>query len=386
MSLLGVDLLSEVVGHLGVKFRHLVTKVDNQLITKLGDPKVKDPSIQMFLNIFKAAFGGPDAQQLERILRQSWNDRVWRVREGGCQLLRHMLDRCCDDMFRGQAKEVGLSKLVPDLLRLADDDKQMEVREAAMDVFAAGYRCFGQRIQTDLYKRNPKRLNQIIDKMSDIIPETDIAIAPSSVGSATPTRSISRPGSRTGSFNFYRLILTNIIVGSRTPSNIRTPGSRVGSSGTLGRSKSGKPGTAGEGDRLSAGAVGVAELESEYESGLPDVAKIDLSDRGTERLIEKAKEKLTNPRTEWEHRVEELRLIRLLALEQILIQMNGAELRKLAPSLNCALADLRSAVTREVLFCRLFFPFKDNLSTTHFNRKFVLVDFFKPSGNFYHNV
>ena len=78
-----------------------MTKVDNQLISKLGDVKVKDPSIQMFLNIFKAAFGGPEAQQLERILRQAWNDRVWRVREGGCQLLRHILDRCLDEMFQG---------------------------------------------------------------------------------------------------------------------------------------------------------------------------------------------------------------------------------------------------------------------------------------------
>ena len=112
VSLLGVDLLSEVVGHLGVKFRHLVTKVDNQLISKLGDVKVKDPSIQMFLNIFKAAFGGPEAQQLERILRQAWNDRVWRVREGGCQLLRHILDRCLDAMFQGLSAQLQTDTVI----------------------------------------------------------------------------------------------------------------------------------------------------------------------------------------------------------------------------------------------------------------------------------
>ena len=66
-----------------------MTKVDQQLIAKLGDVRVKDPSIQMFLNIFKAAYGGPDAHTLERILRQAWQDRNWHVREGGCQLLRY---------------------------------------------------------------------------------------------------------------------------------------------------------------------------------------------------------------------------------------------------------------------------------------------------------
>lgn len=72
----------------------------------------------------------------------------------------------------GQAKEVGLSKLVPDVLRLIDDDKQAEVREAAMEVFVAGYRCFGNRLQTDLLKRNPKRMNQILAKLQDITPDS----------------------------------------------------------------------------------------------------------------------------------------------------------------------------------------------------------------------
>lgn len=331
VSLLGVDLLSEVVGHLGVKFRHLMTKVDNQLISKLGDPKVKDPSIQMFLNIFKAAFGGPEAQQLERILKQAWNDRVWRVREGACHLLRHMLDRTCDEMFQGQAKEVGLSKLVPELLRLSDDDKQQEVREAAMEVFVAGYRCFGQRIKQDLYKRAPKRLNLMLAKMQDVVPDDNVIR-----NNQTPTRPTgSRPGSRTG---------------SRTPSNIRTPNSRI-NSGTLGRKRTGATGaTGGEGDgnnRLSAGAVGVSELENEYNLNLPEPTKFDLSERGVEQLLERAKEKLCSPKTEWEHRITELRLIRLIVLQQLLDQVNGAELRKLAPSFNAALADLRSSVTRE---------------------------------------
>ena len=64
-----------------------------------------------------------------------------------------MLDRTCEEMFQGQAKSVGLSKLIPELLKIADDDKQGDVREAAMECFGSGYRCFGNRIKTDLLKR-----------------------------------------------------------------------------------------------------------------------------------------------------------------------------------------------------------------------------------------
>ena len=35
---------------------------------------------------------GPDSQLYERICNQAFSDRVWRVREGGCHLLRHTLD------------------------------------------------------------------------------------------------------------------------------------------------------------------------------------------------------------------------------------------------------------------------------------------------------
>ena len=250
---------------------------------------------------------------------------------GGCQLLRHILDRTCEEYFQGQAKDVGLSKLIPNLLVLADGDKQADVREAAMEVFVAGYRCFGSRIKTDLIKRAPKRLHEIMEKLQQVLPDESVIRQ-----NQTPTRAGATPGSRPGSRT-----------GSRTPSGVR-PGSRINSGTFAGGRKRGTGGGDADGNRLSAGAVGVTELENEMNQSLPDIKRYpDLSDRGVDALLENAKEKLTSPRTEWEQRVTELRLLRLLTLEQLLFQMSGAELRKMAPSFNAALADLRSAVTRE---------------------------------------
>lgn len=93
VSLQGIDLLSVIVGYMGIKFRALLTKCDVQLIAKMGDQQIQDPAIQMFLNIFRAAYDGPEALAMERILKQAWGHKVWRVREGGCHLLRHTLDK-----------------------------------------------------------------------------------------------------------------------------------------------------------------------------------------------------------------------------------------------------------------------------------------------------
>ena len=87
-----------------------------------------------------------------------------------------------------------------------------------------------------------------------------------------------------------------------------------------------------------------------------------MSDRGVEQIIERAKEKLTSAKTEWEHRVTELRMIRLIALEQLLFEYTAAELRKLAPAFNTALADLRSTVTREACVTGKFYFFKLSLT------------------------
>ena len=88
VSRLGIDLLNEAVNNLGRKFRSILTKVSDQLIAKFGNERTQDAALQMFINIFVVAYDGPDPSVYERLLNQAWNDRVWRVREGGCHLLR----------------------------------------------------------------------------------------------------------------------------------------------------------------------------------------------------------------------------------------------------------------------------------------------------------
>ena len=69
----------------------------------------------MFLNIFVVAFDGPDATLYERILTTAWNDRGWRVREGGCYLLRHTLDQMIDGLFQGK---VSIPPVRPNFCKL----------------------------------------------------------------------------------------------------------------------------------------------------------------------------------------------------------------------------------------------------------------------------
>ena len=76
-------------------------------MSKFGDSRTQDPSLQMFLNIFVVAFDGPDATLYERILTTAWNDRGWRVREGGCYLLRHTLDQMIDGLFQGKVSSLN---------------------------------------------------------------------------------------------------------------------------------------------------------------------------------------------------------------------------------------------------------------------------------------
>ena len=90
-------------------------------------------------------------------------------------------------------------------------------------------------------------MNQILAKLQDVTPDSR------AISMGTPTRPSSRPGSRSG---------------ARTPNNIRpVAGSRLTS--TLPRRKNESSGDGDGPSRLSAGAVGVTELESEYNKGVP---------------------------------------------------------------------------------------------------------------------
>ena len=93
-----------------------MTKVSDQLINKFGNERTQDAALQMFINIFVVAYGGPDPAVYERLLNQAWNDRAWRVREGGCHLLRHTLEQTVDNgHFHGQ---VSLAKIIKIIFEL----------------------------------------------------------------------------------------------------------------------------------------------------------------------------------------------------------------------------------------------------------------------------
>ena len=214
------------------------------------------------------------------------------------------------------------------------------MREAAIEAMCAGYRCFGNRLKCDLTKKNPKRLYNIIAKMDEVIIDPSIIAK-----NKTPSRPSSRPGSRTPSAS----------------------GRRVGVS-TLSRLR---PTASGDSEKLAAGEMGVAELEREYNEGLSDPDKLDFSPRGIDRIVESITTNLTASSTDWEVRIKELQMLRLLGIERILAGFAGTELRKLAPSLNTALNDLRSQVTREA--CVTIASMAQNLSTVNFGSLVNLI-------------
>ena len=147
----------------------------------------------------------------------------------------------------------------------------------------AAYRCFGDRITNDLRKARPKRINQILERFEDIVPSTE-AIARNMTPKVLKTqpRTLARPPSRGD--------------GPKRPAT-------SGLSGTVGRRKK----LGGEGDRAAAaGAVGISELEAEYEANLPDSNFIDLSER---TIIDKIQSDLKSTKTEWEDRNKQLRYI-----------------------------------------------------------------------------
>ena len=215
-----------------------------------------------------------------------------------------------------KANQVGLSKLMNKLIKLAAEDKQTEVRESAMDALQRGYLCFGERLRQDIVKRRPSRLQTILRRLDEV--ETSEEQLQTN---ATQFKTPSRPHSR---------------------QEQQRPQSSYKSS-TLGRRRNNPTEYRGGGDNLSAGAMGTLELEQEYEQNVPDMNTFDVG--STHHRIEQIQQRLTSTKTEWEDRNVELRLIRALALEQLL--PSGAEFRKFAPAFTQALSDLRSQVTRE---------------------------------------
>lgn len=165
---------------------------------------------------------------------------------------------------------------MPSLLKLASEDKQTEVREAAMDALQRGYLCFGEKLRQDIVKRRPSRLPTILRRLDEV--QTSEDQLQTNAHFKTP----SRPASR------------------QEPSR---PQSTYKSS-TLGRRRNNP--TGGGGDNITAaGAVGTVELEQEYEKNLPNLNTFDIST--VNQRIDQIQQRLTSTKTEWEDRNTELR-------------------------------------------------------------------------------
>ena len=162
---------------------------------------------------------------------------------------------------------------MPTLIKLAGDDKQTEVREAAMDALQKGYIVVGERLRADIVKRRPQRLQTILGRLDEVQPSKEQLNANSF---KTPSRPASRQEGR--------------------------PASAYKSS-TLGRRRN-NPTSSGD-TGAAAGAVGTAELEAEYEANLPDIRLFDTS--SLNQRIDQIQQRLTSTKTEWEDRNVELR-------------------------------------------------------------------------------
>lgn len=158
---------------------------------------------------------------------------------------------------------------MPTLIKLAGDDKQTEVREAAMDALQKGYMVVGERLRADIMKRRPQRLQTILARLDEVEPSKEQLNANTF---KTPSRPASRQEAR--------------------------PASAYKSS-TLGRRRNNPT------SDTAAGAVGTTELEADFEANLPDIRLFDTS--SLNQRIDQIQQRLTSTKTEWEDRNVELR-------------------------------------------------------------------------------
>uniref|UniRef100_A0A3B3CDS4 TOG domain-containing protein n=1 Tax=Oryzias melastigma TaxID=30732 RepID=A0A3B3CDS4_ORYME len=266
--LLGMDILSALVGRLQERFRTQVGTVLPSLIDRLGDSKdqVREQDQALLLKIMDQA---ANPQYVWERMMGGFKHKNNRTREGLCLCLISTLN-----VFGSQS--LTLSKIVPHICNLLGDPTS-QVRDGAMNCLVEIYRHVGERVRMDLGKKGlpQSRLNMIFSKFDEVQCSGNMVLSPMSDKNFEDDDSVD---------------------GGRSSSSSKATslsGRKVVSMGSFRRPASGRDGSA-------AGAVD----EDDFIQAFEDVPSIQVySNREVEEALTKIRDVLSDDKRDWELRV-----------------------------------------------------------------------------------
>uniref|UniRef100_A0A8C7XNF9 Cytoplasmic linker associated protein 1 n=1 Tax=Oryzias sinensis TaxID=183150 RepID=A0A8C7XNF9_9TELE len=314
--LLGMDILSALVGRLQERFRTQVGTALPSLIDRLGDSKdqVREQDQALLLKIMDQA---ANPQYVWERMIGGFKHKNNRTREGLCLCLISTLN-----VFGSQS--LTLSKIVPHICNLLGDPTS-QVRDGAMNCLVEIYRHVGERVRMDLGKKGlpQSRLNMIFSKFDEV------QCSGNMISAFLPA----------ADKNFED---DDSVDGGRSSSSSKATslsGRKVVSMGSFRRPASGNKSAA------TAGAVD----EEDFIQAFEDVPSIQIySNREVEEALTKIRDVLSDDKRDWELRVAALKKLRSLLLAGA-AEFDGflQQLRLMEAAFKLSAKDLRSQVVRE---------------------------------------
>ncbi|RVE75135.1 hypothetical protein OJAV_G00013950 [Oryzias javanicus] len=318
VALLGMDILSALVGRLQERFRTQVGTVLPSLIDRLGDSKdqVREQDQALLLKIMDQA---ANPQYVWERMIGGFKHKNNRTREGLCLCLISTLN-----VFGSQS--LTLSKIVPHICNLLGDPTS-QVRDGAMNCLVEIYRHVGERVRMDLGKKGlpQSRLNMIFSKFDEVQCSGNMVLSPMSDKNFEDDDSVD---------------------GGRSSSSSKATslsGRKVVSMGSFRRPASGNKSTGRDGS--AAGAVD----EDDFIQAFEDVPSVQIySNREVEEALTKIRDVLSDDKRDWELRVAALKKLRSLLLAGA-AEFDGflQQLRLMEAAFKLSAKDLRSQVVRE---------------------------------------
>ncbi|XP_013201968.1 CLIP-associating protein 2 isoform X30 [Microtus ochrogaster] len=323
VSLLGLEILSAFVDRLSTRFKSYVAMVTTALIDRMGDTKdrVRDEAQNLTLKLMDEV--APPMYIWEQ-LASGFKHKNFRSREGVCLCLIETLN-----IFGAQP--LVISKLVPHLCILFGDSNS-QVRNAAISAVVEIYRHVGEKLRSDLYKRDipPARLEMILAKFDEVQNSGGMILSVCKDKSFDDEESVdgNRPSSAASAFK---------VPAPKTSGNPVNSGRKPGSAGG--------PKVGGASKEGGAGAVD----EDDFIKAFTDVPSVQIySSRELEETLNKIREILSDDKHDWDQRANALKKIRsLLVAGAAQYDCFFQHLRLLDGALKLSAKDLRSQVVRE---------------------------------------
>ncbi|KAL5010946.1 hypothetical protein ScPMuIL_013251 [Solemya velum] len=323
VSINGLEVLCLMVDRMGEEFRPHVTTVLPPVIDRLGDLKdpVRDQAQQLLLKLMLPA---SNPQYVFDRLMGAFGHKLWHVREGVLMCLQNTLNTY-------GARCLQLSKVVPHIIKLLEDQNQ-KVRETAMNTLAEIYRHVGEKVRSDLRKKNisQARLNQIFEKFDKV----------KKAGDMLPTADVG-PSSRSyeDEPDFARPLSTKVPQAKR----VQSAGSVSSSTSQHKSHMPSRPQSTSNG--TSSGGVDDELFLKAFE----DVPTVQMfSSRDLQDWITRIKDTLNDSNIDWEKRQDAVKNIRGLLIAGAADHDEfNQHLRTLEPSLMISIKDLRSQIVRE---------------------------------------